>query len=321
MLVLHDNAKLPPDMQQGIYAIGNFDGVHLGHQALLADIRSQADRAKVPAGVIMFEPHPRQFFQPDAPHFRLTTLDEKLRLLSDYEIDIAVVVGFSATLAGQEPEAFIADVLVDRLGVGGVVVGYDFHFGRRRRGTPAMMIESGQIHGFDVSVIEPQADRDGDVYSSSMIRDKLSVGEVGRAAELLGRFWCVEGVVEKGFQLGTDLGFPTANIALPDGVTLAHGIYAVKVQVGDVTYNGAAYFGGRPTVNTGAARLEVFLIDFSGDLYGEVLRVAFVEFLRGDKAFDDLDALKAQIAKDCDAARSVLAALPADTANQQVSVD
>ncbi|MEL7048322.1 MAG: bifunctional riboflavin kinase/FAD synthetase [Pseudomonadota bacterium] len=305
VLNLFSKDRLPADQSGGVYAIGNFDGVHRGHQALFETVQSIANANGRPSGVMTFEPHPRQVFQPDQPHFRLTPLSEKLRQFKALGLDIAAVVDFDRDLAQLSPAQFVEQRIVEWLKASHVVVGFHFHFGAKRAGTVDKLEALGRERGFGVTVIEAQAEA-GQVFSSSDIRRSISDGDVRGASRALGRFWSVEGVVEKGFQLGTDLGFPTANIALPDGTTLAHGIYAVRVWIGDKRHLGAAYYGGRPTVNTGAARLEVFLMDFDGDLYGETLTVEFVEHLRGDKAFESLDELKAQIAKDCEAARVVL---------------
>ncbi len=305
MLVLHTTTDTPEEARGGVFAIGNFDGVHRGHKALFAKVVGMARETGAPAGVLTFEPHPRQFFQPHAPHFRLTPPREKLRLIAAAGIDVTAVLPFDAALASLSADDFVAQVLVRDLAVSHVVVGYHFHYGRKRGGTPETLAAAGRQHGFGVSVVPAQS-AGGDVFSSSKIRDLVAAGDVAAAACQLGHWWRVNGVVERGFKLGTDLGFPTANIALDPGVELAHGIYAVQVIVDGAIHHGAAYFGGRPTVNTGAPRLEVFILDFAGDLYGQEIGVAFVAHLRGDTAFDGLDALKAQIARDCEAARDVL---------------
>lgn len=307
MLIIRDRDQLPEDARGGVYAIGNFDGVHRGHKALIGHAVAAAKGADARAGVIVFEPHPREFFHPEEPHFRLTPLDEKLVLLERLGIDIAAVLTFDAALSGLSAEAFIEQVLVSRLGVSQVVIGYDFCFGKKRGGSPETMKLAGLKAGFSTTVIPQQAE-EGEIFSSTAIRLHLAQGDVAGAARLLGHSWRVSGTVSGGNRIGTELGFPTANIELGAGVALMHGIYAVRVEVGDAVLGGAAYFGGRPSVDGGPARLEVFLFDFDGDLYGRDLAVTFEAFVRGDKRFDSLEALKAQMARDCEQAKSLLAA-------------
>jgi riboflavin kinase / FMN adenylyltransferase len=286
-------------------AIGNFDGVHRGHQALLATVKADASRRAAPAGVMIFDPHPREFFQPHIPHFRLTTRAQKLRLFERCGLDLAVVLPFDAALAALSPQAFISDILVSALGVGHVVIGYDFNFGKGRAGSPDTMQEAGQRLGFGVTVVQPV--RDGLVaYSSSAIRATLAAGDVAAAALALGHRWRIDGIVVGGAKRGTGLGFPTANITVPPGCSLAHGIYAARVHVGGETHLGAAYWGSRPQFDNGQPVLEVFLLDFDGNLYGQELSVEFVDFIRPDGKFEGLEALKIQMQADCDAARRVL---------------
>lgn len=303
--VVKSGDTLPAALRGGAFAIGNFDGVHRGHKELIRIAQHQAIQASQPAGVLTFEPHPRQHFQPQDAHFRLTPLPEKLRLLAGLGVEVAAVATFDDCLASLTPEAFISHVLVDWLGVSHIVVGFNFRFGRKRAGTVETLRTRGADSGFGVSVVGLQG-LAGEAFSSSQIRSALMAGDVAAAAQALGHWWRVSGTVEGGHKLGTDLGFPTANIRLDSGFDLAHGIYAVRVVIGDSVHDGAAYYGGRPTVNTGDARLEVFIFDFSGDLYDREISVEFIERVRGDKAFDGLEALKAQMARDCDAARTIL---------------
>jgi riboflavin kinase / FMN adenylyltransferase len=286
-------------------AIGNFDGVHRGHQALLAMVKADAGRRGVSAGVMFFDPHPREYFQPGVPHFRLTSRAQKLRLFERCGLDVAVVLPFDAALAALSPEAFIREVLVNGIGVGHVVIGYDFNFGQARAGTPETMREAGQRLGFGVTIVQPV--NDGAVaYSSSAIRAKLAAGDVAAAALALGHRWRIDGRVVGGAKRGTGLGFPTANITVPPGCGLAHGIYAARVQVGGETHLGAAYWGSRPQFDNGQPILEVFLLDYDGNLYGQDLSVEFVDFIRPDGKFEGLEALKLQMQADCAAARRVL---------------
>jgi riboflavin kinase/FMN adenylyltransferase len=260
---------------------------------------------------MVFEPHPRVFFRPDEPHFLLTTLDEKLRLIGELRLDFAAVLAFDRALAGMSHEAFLHRILVEAFAVRHVVVGYDFYFGKGRTGTPQILAEAGARLGFGVTVLSPVAEA-GEVFSSSAVRQRLSAGDVRGAALTLGRWWRVKGVVIGGAKIGSGLGFPTANIALPAGTALGHGIYAVQVAIGERTVGGAAYFGTRPTVDDGAPVLEVFLFDFDGDLYGREIEVTFVGFVRPDQRFRDMEALKAQIARDCEMAAQILSETAAD---------
>ena len=309
MHVLHGLKDIPDDCPDGCrgaaLAIGNFDGVHRGHQALLAKVREKAKMNSALAGVMVFEPHPREYFQPDKPHFRLTSLSQRLGLLEIFGIDLAVVLPFDKVLASQSAEDFITDILVGTLSVRHVVIGYDFFFGKGRGGNAELMSKMGNKLGFGVSVIEPVAEG-GEVFSSSAIRALLGQGDVRDAAAMFGHWWRVEGVVTGGAKRGTDLGYPTANISLPKGTTLAHGIYAVRVYADGARYFGAAYLGTRPTFDDGVPVLEVFLFDFDGDLYGKQIEVEFIEHIRDDKRFVDGGALKDQMAHDCEEARRVL---------------
>lgn len=291
-------------------AIGNFDGVHRGHQALLAEAKAQARSFAGPAGVMLFDPHPRELFAPDKPHFRLTTLQQRLGLLEIYGMDVAVVLPFDRALASLSATAFIEDILVAKLDVRHVVIGYDFFFGKGRAGTARLMREMGKALGFGVSVIEPVAE-EGEVFSSSGVRALLGQGEVRDAAAMLGHWWRAIGTVTGGAKRGTGLGFPTANITLPKATTLAHGIYAVRVYGEGLYCHGAAYLGTRPTFDDGVPVLEVFLFDFDGDLYGREIEVEFIAHLREDRRFADGEALSAQMQADCDQARAILAKVDA----------
>lgn len=305
MMIIRDGDEFPQTARGGVVAIGNFDGVHRGHKVLIAKVVAKARETGRPAGVVVFEPHPREFFHPEEPHFRLTTLPEKMRIIERLGIDFAVVLNFDAEFVALSAARFIDDILVSRLGVAHVFIGYDFFFGRKRGGNPETMRLAGKEAGFETTVISQQAE-DGEVFSSTAIRLHLAQGDVAGAARLLGHCWRVSGVVKDGNKLGTGLGFPTANIDLPSGTALMHGIYAVRVTADGKAYGGAAYFGGRPTVDHGEARLEVFIFDFEGDLYGKEIAVEFIGIVRGDRRFDGLEELKAQMVLDCERAREIL---------------
>jgi riboflavin kinase / FMN adenylyltransferase len=309
MNVIHGYDHVPLNARGSVLAIGNFDGVHRGHQALLDRVVERAGELHAVPAVMIFEPHPREFFHPEEPHFRLTPLNEKLRLLDRSGIKVAVVVPFNAQLAAMGAAEFIERVLVAGLGVRHVVIGYDFFFGNRRSGTPETMRLAGEELGFGVSVVAPVAEG-GEVFSSTAIRLKLVQGDVRGAADALGHWWRVSGEVVGGARRGAGLGFPTANLALPPGTALAHGIYAVRAFVGGRPHEGAAYLGTRPTFDNGKPILEVFLFDFDGDLYGRTMDVDFVDFIRADRRFDTSEALQRQMREDCDKSRQILAAAP-----------
>ncbi|MDX2289022.1 MAG: bifunctional riboflavin kinase/FAD synthetase [Hyphomicrobiaceae bacterium] len=312
MQVLRQYDEMPASARRGVVAIGNFDGVHRGHKALLRATTERARSDGRQAGVVLFEPHPRELFQPDEPHFRLTPLHEKLRLIAREGLDFSAVLTFDKALAGLSAAAFIEDLLVGWLHIGHVVVGYDFCFGRGRSGTTETLQTAGLALGFGTTVLPEQGEA-GAVFSSTAIRRSLAQGDVAGAARALGHWWRVSGRVEPGARIGRDLGFPTINIDLPRGAVLMHGIYAARVTIGDGQHphDGAAYFGTRPTVDAGAPRLEVFLIDFDGDLYGREVSVELIGYIRADQAFASLEEMRTQMVADCAQARAILAAAPA----------
>jgi riboflavin kinase/FMN adenylyltransferase len=292
-----------------VVAIGNFDGVHRGHVAVIKRAEALAQRLKKPCAVLTFEPHPSDFFLGSNTIFRLTPCDTKAVALARRGIDGMIVLRFDAALAALPAEAFVRDVLVGRLKVAAVVAGYDFHFGKDRSGTPAFLIEAGQRYGFAVEIVERiAADASGSIEaaSSTATRAALELGDVTCAQDLLGHPYFVIGEVIHGEKRGATLGFPTANLRLDASNRLRHGVYAVEVRLGEATYGGVANYGRRPTFDNGAPLLEVFLFDFSGDLYGQTIEVAFVGFIRGEEKFSSLDALKAQIKCDEAAARAIL---------------
>ena len=294
-----------------VVAVGNFDGVHLGHQAVLAQVKAAAEADHAPFAVLAFEPHPRAVFQPGAPPFRLTPFRSKAMALETLGVDLLFTLHFYLAFAKKSAEEFVTEILVAGLGVKEIVVGYDFVFGHQRRGTPAMLEAEGKKHGFGVRVVQPVTGPGGQVYSSTHIREHLVAGRMREAAALLGRPWEIEGRVEMGDQIGRTIGFPTANIPMADYLRPAEGIYAVRVGIEEGSrtdwYGGAASIGWRPTVGGTDLRFETHLFDFDGDLYGKHLRIAMVEYLRPELRFDGLEALKAAIAADCAKAREVLA--------------
>ena len=302
-------APLPAHLRGGVVAIGNFDGVHRGHQAVLERALAEARRRGVPALVLTFEPHPRKVFRPDMPLFVLTPPPMKARLLSHLGFAALVEQPFTRAFAGLSAEAFVTDVLERNLGITHAVTGFDFHFGKDRQGGPAFLMAAGERHGFGVTLVDAFRDEGAEVVSSSRIRALLCEGEVAEAAGLLGYRFTVESEVIGGQQLGRTLGFPTANMRLSPEANLKEGIYAVRFRRADgALYDGVASFGRRPTVDdNGAPLLETFVFDFSGDLYGEICEVSFFGFLRPEVKFDGLDALVGQIKRDETEARALLA--------------
>lgn len=306
---IRDTAHLPAGLRGGVVAIGNFDGVHRGHQAVLAEALDAAARRGCPALVLTFEPHPLCVFRPDAPFFRLTPAPVKARLFEAMGFDAVVEQRFTRDFAANPPARFVESVLVDGLGATGVVTGYDFHYGKDRGGGPGELAAAGRQHGFAAQAVDAFTDEGGELISSTRIRALLCEGEVGEAAGLLGYRFRFEAPVERGKQLGRTLGFPTANMALPPETDLRHGIYAVRFRRADGTlHDGVASFGRRPTVDEdGAPLLETYVFDLEADLYGECCEVSLFGFLRGEEKFDGLDALVAQMKRDEEEARGLLA--------------
>lgn len=306
---ISDNDALPAALRGGVIAIGNFDGVHRGHQEVLGRALQEAESRASPVLALTFEPHPRKLFRPDQSHFVLTEPPMKAKLIGLIGFDAVVEQPFTRAFAEQSAEQFVTDILEARLGVSHVVTGFDFHFGKDRQGGPAFLMESGNRHGFGVTLVDAFRDEGAHVISSSRIRELLSQGEVAEAAGLLGYRFTVEGEVVRGQQLGRTLGFPTANMVLQADCTLRHGIYAVRLRRADGTlYDGVASFGRRPTVtDDGEPLLETYVFGFDGDLYGETCQVSLFSFLRGEVKFDSLDKLTAQMKRDEAEARSMLA--------------
>ncbi len=321
---IEGSANLPALLRGGVVAIGNFDGVHRGHQAVLETALGIAREKGVPALVLTFEPHPRSVFRPEQAMFRLTPAPMKARLLGALGFDAVAEQEFTREFSGLSPDDFIRSVLMEGLGISHVVTGFDFHYGKNRGGTPQTLAEAGRNMGFGVTTVEAFSDEDGAVISSSRIRELLSGGEVAEAAGLLGYRYTVEAEVTGGKKLGRTLGFPTANMALVPEVALRHGIYAVRFRRADGTlHDGVASFGRRPTVDEdGAPLLETFLFDFSGDLYGETCAVSLFGFLRGEIKFDGLDALVAQMKRDEEEARALLSGVrPLCALDQETAFD
>lgn len=314
MRIIRHTETVTPDLKGAVVAIGNFDGVHRGHQAVIGQAREIAAGLGAPVVVLTFEPHPRSLFQPDAPAFRLTSLRSKARLMDGLGVDGLMVLHFDRALAAMAAEDFVTRILIGDLGARHVVVGADFAFGRGRQGNVALLKEMGPAGGFAVTPAVQVCDEGGAVISSNTIRGFLKDGRPEEAARLLGRPWEVDGRVVHGDNRGQDLGFPTANVRMDDFLLPCPGIYAVRAAIegeGEPHwYDGAASFGTRPHFQGEEPRLEVFLIDYSGDLYGAILRVSFVAYLRPEAAFDSVDALVSQMEQDVIDARAQLKQAP-----------
>jgi riboflavin kinase / FMN adenylyltransferase len=306
----------PGPLRGAVVAIGNFEGVHRGHRVVIDKAVGLARALERPAAVLTFEPHPRAFFRPDEPVFRLSGECAKVRLLAATELDGAIILRFDQELAELPAQEFVDRVLRRQLAISGAVIGFDFHFGKGRKGTPEFLMAQGARDGFAVEVVAEVRDQGAPAagggtarrFSSGAVRAALAAGDVADAAELLGYPWFVSGTVRRGDARGRDLGFPTANLQLDAGCQLRHGIYAVRVAVGDRRYGGVASFGRRPTFDNGAVLLEVFLFDFSGDLYGQSIDVAFIGWIRPELKFDNVADLIKRMDEDAREARAILAA-------------
>ncbi|MBN9020841.1 MAG: bifunctional riboflavin kinase/FAD synthetase [Rhizobiales bacterium] len=298
---------VPLALGGGAVVIGNFDGVHRGHQALLARTIADAHRIGGPSLVLTFEPNPRTFFRPDEPVFRLTPPRVRARLLSAIGLDGLVIAPFDAALSALSPLDFVQSVLVDRLRVRSVTVGDDFRFGAKRAGCVDDLVAAGARLGFDVDVVAPVIDGSGARFSSSAIRAALVEGDIAQANACLGYRWFVEGQVIPGEQRGRELGFPTANVRLPADCGLRHGIYAVTFTGGDgVERAGVASYGRRPQFDNGAPLLETYVLDYRGDLYGQEVVVTFTGWIRPELKFASVEALVVRMGEDVAEAREIL---------------
>lgn len=308
LLRVTDDSALGEALRGAVVAVGNFDGVHRGHQAVVGAARTEARRRGRPLVVLTFEPHPRSVFSPDAPVPRLTPAPWKASLFEALGADAVVERPFDRDYAALSATAFVEETLVGQLGAAHVVVGFDFCFGAKRSGNAATLREAGARYGFTVEVVEAFGDGAAGTISSSRIRDALREGEAETAAALLGYRWTIPGEISHGAKLGRTLGYPTANMVLPFPDLLAHGIYAVRLRRADGgIHDGVASYGRRPTFDDGAPLFETFLFDFAGDLYGEAVRVSVFSRLRGEERFESAEALIAQMDRDADEARERLA--------------
>lgn len=312
MRIIRDYNYTEPEDRGASVAIGNFDGVHLGHQAVIDLARVAGDKIEAPLGVMTFEPHPRQFFAPDSAPFRLMSAEARASRLEKLGVERLYELNFSATLSALSPEEFARDVICEGLGLRHVVVGADFCFGKGRAGSAQDLVQFGEELGFGVTIAELIAGDKGEV-SSTAIRNALGEGRPRDAASMLGHWHRMEGVIVGGEQRGRTLGYPTANMSIEGLHPPKFGVYAVLVDVLDGPhaghYHGAASIGTRPMFNGEVPNLETFLFDFSGDLYGTHMSVALVDYLRPEETFDGLEAFVAQMDDDCARARSILSNL------------
>jgi riboflavin kinase / FMN adenylyltransferase len=301
-------AILPTHLRGGVAALGNFDGFHLGHQAVVGRAMALARERQVPSIVASFDPHPARLFKPDLPPFALTSPKQRMNLFSAFGIDAAVMIPFTRELAALSAEDFVTQWLVRRLGLSGVVTGGDFTFGKARSGDVAQLAALGAQHGFSAEVVAPVSDAGGTI-SSSRIRAALKAADPATATALLSRPFTIRGLVEHGAKLGRTLGFPTINMRLNDYQRPAYGVYAVMAQLPDGSrVKGVANLGIRPMIEPPIELLETWIMNWSGDLYGKVIEVELVAFLRPEMKLDGLDALKLQIAADAEAAKAALGA-------------
>ena len=315
MRIFRHHTPLDDEARGAVVAVGNFDGLHLGHQAVIGAARRLAEKAGAPSAILTFEPHPRSVFQPAIAPFRLTPFRSKARWIEAFGIDLLFSLHFDMGFAAITAEDFVRQLLVEGLGARHVVVGEDFVFGNKRRGNAALLLALAKRHSFAVSLVAPEKGGDGKIYSSTRIRQFLAEGRPAEAATLLGRDWEIEGRIEPGDRRGRQLGFPTANITLGDYLRPALGVYAVRAGLDrpgshgheTVWHDAVANLGVRPTFGGDGLVFEVNIFDFDEDIYGQHLRVALVEHLRPEKKFDGIAQLKAQIADDSARARALLA--------------
>lgn len=301
MRIFRSFQDLDAGSRGAVYAIGNFDGLHRGHRAVIETAGRIAQKKGVPCGVITFDPHPREYFSPSDITFRLTPVAPKMAMLKSWGVDLVVDVPFDATLARTSAEDFILVHLVGHLKVSHIVIGHDFGFGNKRQGNVSMLVDYGRTCGFGVEILDAQIADSGALFSSRAIRELLQSGRPREAAVLLGRWWAISGVVGHGEKRGRSLGYPTANLSLGDYMQPSLGIYAVWARDKRTGYwqKGAANLGVRPTFAGRVVLLEVYLLGFDGDLYGKTLDVSLVEYLRPEERFPDIQSLKHQMAEDC----------------------
>ena len=304
-ILSHD--PFPESLRGGVIALGTFDGFHAGHQAVVAEARTLAAELGGPLIVATFDPHPVQYFKPDTPPFRLTNLDQRERLFGEAGADAMLVLEFDAAMTATSADAFIDDLLIKRFGAAGITTGNNFTYGKGREGDVATLRAGADARGLQYRIAQPVLADGAEMVSSTLIREALRSGDIPTATRMLTRPFAIEGVVQHGDKVGRELGFPTANIDMGDYLRPQYGVYAVTGKLADGrVLKGAANFGVRPHFDPPKELLEPHFFDFSGDLYGQTVEIAFHAYLRGEAKFDSLDALVAQIGKDCDQARVIL---------------
>ena len=313
MRLYRHESDLPADAHGAVVTLGNFDGVHLGHQAVIAEAAKIARATAKPLAVLTFEPHTRAVFRPDAPPFRLTPLRSKLHALETLGVDQVIALAFDKPFSEVSAEDFAGKVLARGMKISHAVAGGDFRYGHKHAGTMDSLIQAGAAHGFGVTRVDPVSAGDGTIYSATAIRQFIAGGDMRGAATLLGRPWEIDGHVIGGDRRGRELGFPTANVKLGEYLRPAFGIYAVRARLdrpGSAWIDGVANLGIRPMWRTEEPMLETHLFDFADDIYGQVLRVRLIEHLRPEAKFDSIEALVAQVDRDKIAAREALLASP-----------
>lgn len=309
--IIRDRRGLPDALKGAAVAVGAFDGVHRGHQAVIADAARAARALKAPLGVVSFDPHPRRFFQPDAAPFGLMTPDQMAQALGELGVERLYLLTFDAEMAGMSDRDFAERVLAQALGIRHAAVGFDFTFGKGRTGSPEALRTYGVEQDFTVSVTDRIDDPDGLKLSSSAVREALKAGDMARAAAILGRPFAIAGQVVHGDKRGRTIDVPTANVPLGGYMRPAFGVYATRTRLADGrVFDGVANLGVRPMWKTPEPMLEVWLFGFDGDLYGQVAETQLIAWLRPEMTFDGLEPLKAQIDADAEAARAVLASIP-----------
>ncbi len=305
MIIIDSLASIPADFGPSVVTLGNFDGVHLGHRALFRRLIETARKNRMQSVVCTFHPHPLKVLNPEKAPLLLNTKEERRRLISASHVDCLIEIPFDKEFAQQLPEDFVDNVLIGTLSARNLVIGYDYAFGKGRRGTAEFLAESGRTRGIDVEILQPVGE-DGQPYSSTRIRNLITAGKVAEVVPLLGRHYNLLGEVVSGFQRGRELGFPTANLRTEKELIPAPGVYVVKVRHGDLEYGGVVNIGCCPTFGYNDLSIEVHLLDYTGTIYGEKIRVYFIERLREEKTFTDLPALSDAIAADVLKARQIL---------------
>tara|TARA_B100001250_G_C19812672_1_gene796540 strand:- start:48 stop:965 length:918 start_codon:yes stop_codon:yes gene_type:complete len=289
----------------GIFALGNFDGIHLGHKEIIENVKKLAKKNKSYAGVIVFEPHPRKFFMKDTNNFYLSDIKTKKYLLENLGLDSCIILEFNEKLAKQDPEEFVEEIVFKKIKPSHLIVGYDFRFGNKRSGNSDDLLRLCSKYNISVSIVDKQL-KDGTVLSSSIVRDLIKEGDFEKAELLLGHKWLIKGKVVEGDKRGREIGFPTANLDVDEIIQLKFGVYAVEVIFEGKSYKGVSNYGIRPTFDGENILLETHLLDFSGDLYGKDITVSFVQFLREERKFEGIQSLKDQIKKDSEEALNIL---------------